>query len=121
MKAMLEKSKTSGKVEVFTDQFGVTKLIYDGGVCVELHERVIQENKKNYFGVLGSDIWDDIGQASKSEGGVDFKNGKKPEKLLKRIIEMSTQPNDVVLDYFSGSGTTICVAQKLGRKCIGIE
>lgn len=121
MKAMLEKSKTSGKVEVFTDQFGVTKLIYDGGVCVELHERVIQENKKNYFGVLGSDIWDDIGQASKSEGGVDFKNGKKPEKLLKRIIEMSTQPNDVVLDYFSGSGTTICVAQKLGRKWIGIE
>ena len=121
MKAMLEKSKLTGSVEVFTDQFGVSKLLYDGGVCVGLAERVIQEGGKNYFGVLGSDIWNDIGQASKSEGGVSFDNGKKPEKLLKRIIEMTTQPNDFVLDYFSGSGTTVNVAQKLKRKWIGIE
>ena len=78
MKAMLEKSKLTGSVEVFTDQFGVSKLLYDGGVCVGLAERVIQEGGKNYFGVLGSDIWNDIGQASKSEGGVSFDNGKKP-------------------------------------------
>ena len=121
MKAILEKSKVSQKVETFTDQFGVTKLIYQGGVCVSLAERVIQENGKNVFGVLGSDIWDDIGQAAKSEGGVSFDNGKKPEKLLKRIIEMTSQKSDFVLDYFSGSGTTACVAQKLGRKWIGIE
>lgn len=121
MKAILEKSKISQKVETFTDQFGVTKLIYQGGVCVSLAERVIQENGKNVFGVLGSDIWDDIGQAAKSEGGVSFDNGKKPEKLLKRIIEMTSQKNDFVLDYFSGSGTTACVAQKLRRKWIGIE
>ena len=121
MKAVLEKSKTSGTVETFTDQFGVTKLIYQGGVCVPLAERVIQENGKNVFGVLGSDIWDDIGQAAKSEGGVSFDNGKKPEKLLKRIIEMATQESDLVLDYFSGSGTTACVAQKLKRKWLAIE
>ncbi|AJE07559.2 site-specific DNA-methyltransferase [Mannheimia haemolytica] len=121
MKAVLEYSKTSSNVESFTDQFGITKLIYDGGVCVPLAERVIQENGKNVFGVLGSDIWDDIGQAAKSEGGVSFDNGKKPEKLLKRIIEMSTQPNEFVLDFFSGSGTTVSVAQKLGRKWIGVE
>ncbi|MFW9275682.1 site-specific DNA-methyltransferase [Glaesserella parasuis] len=121
MKAILEKSKTSGTVETFTDQFGVTKLIYQGGVCVPLAERVIQENGKNVFGVLGSDIWDDIGQAAKSEGGVSFDNGKKPEKLLKRIIEMATQESDLVLDYFSGSGTTACVAQKLKRKWLAIE
>ncbi|ULJ61930.1 site-specific DNA-methyltransferase [Wielerella bovis] len=121
MKAMLEKSKESQTVEKFTDQFGVTKLIYQGGVCVPLQERIIQENGNKYFGVLGSDIWDDIGQASKSEGGVSFDNGKKPEKLLKRVIEMATQENDLVLDYFSGSGTTACVAQKLGRKWIAIE
>lgn len=121
MKAVLEYSKTSGTVESFTDQFGVTKLIYDGGVCVPLTERIIQENGKNVFGVLGSDIWDDIGQAAKSEGGVSFDNGKKPEKLLKRVIEMATKPNEFVLDFFSGSGTTASVAQKLGRKWIGIE
>ena len=50
-----------------------------------------------------------------------FKNGKKPEALLKRIIGMSTQENDIILDCFAGSGTTCAVAQKMNRKYIGIE
>lgn len=41
-----------------------------------------------------------------NEGGVYFPRGKKPEQLLKRIIEMSTEPGDIVLDSFLGSGTT---------------
>ncbi len=45
----------------------------------------------------------------------------KPEALLKRIIEISTQENDLVLDFFAGSGTTCAVAHKLKRKYIGIE
>ncbi|WRF49605.1 site-specific DNA-methyltransferase [Helicobacter pylori] len=45
----------------------------------------------------------------------------KPEALLKRIIEISTQENDLVLDFFAGSGTTCTVAHKLKRKYIGIE
>ncbi|GAA9114216.1 hypothetical protein Taiwan63_09360 [Helicobacter pylori] len=45
----------------------------------------------------------------------------KPEALLKRIIEISTQKNDLVLDFFAGSGTTCAVAHKLNRKYIGIE
>ncbi|MCS4534039.1 site-specific DNA-methyltransferase [Neisseria montereyensis] len=121
VKAIIQKSKGTNDVEVFFDQYGVQKLIYQGGVCVPLAERIVQENGKNSFGLLGSDVWDDIGQASKSEGGISFDNGKKPEKLLKRIIEMTTQKNDLVMDYFTGSGTTACVAQKLGRKWIGIE
>jgi adenine-specific DNA-methyltransferase len=40
----------------------------------------------------------------------------KPERLLKRIIEIATNEGDIVLDYFAGSGTTAAVAQKLGRK-----
>ena len=56
-----------------------------------------------------------------SEGGVEFKRGKKPEKLLKRIIELSTGDGDWVLDSFLGSGTTAAVAQKLGRRWVGIE
>lgn len=48
-------------------------------------------------------------------------NGKKPEKLLQRIIELSTEPGDLVLDYHLGSGTTAAVAHKMGRRYIGIE
>ena len=55
------------------------------------------------------------------EGGVEFGNGKKPEQLVRQIIEMSTKPGDLVLDSFLGSGTTCAVSHKLGRRWIGIE
>lgn len=55
------------------------------------------------------------------EGGVLFPMGKKPEGLLKRIIEMATDLGDIVLDSFLGSGTTAATAHKLGRQWIGIE
>lgn len=45
----------------------------------------------------------------------------KPEALLKRIIEISTNENDIVMDFFAGSGTTLAVAHKMKRKWIGIE
>ncbi len=45
----------------------------------------------------------------------------KPERLLKRIIELSTNPNDLILDSFAGSGTTGAVAHKMGRRWIMIE
>ncbi|MFM6358293.1 MAG: site-specific DNA-methyltransferase [Planktothrix sp.] len=45
----------------------------------------------------------------------------KPERLLKRIIELSTNPDDIVLDSFAGSGTTGAVAHKMGRRWIMIE
>lgn len=56
-----------------------------------------------------------------NEGGVNFPRSKKPEQLLRRIIEMSTDPGDIVLDSFLGSGTTAAVAHKMGRRYIGIE
>lgn len=56
-----------------------------------------------------------------NEGGVYFPRSKKPEQLLRRIIEMSTEPGDIVLDSFLGSGTTAAVAHKLSRRYIGIE
>lgn len=45
----------------------------------------------------------------------------KPEKLLKRILELSTRPGDLVLDSFAGSGTTGAVAHKMGRRWIMVE
>lgn len=56
-----------------------------------------------------------------NEGGVYFPRSKKPEQLLRRIIEMSTEPGDIVLDSFLGSGTTAAVAHKMSRRYIGIE
>ncbi|EAI4545627.1 restriction endonuclease [Campylobacter jejuni] len=47
--------------------------------------------------------------------------GQKPEALLQRIIEASTNENDIVMDFFAGSGTTLAVAHKMKRKWIGIE
>lgn len=67
-------------------------------------------------------LWDDISWSSVHlEGGVRFKNGKKPEALVKRILEMATDEGDYVLDSFLGSGTTCAVAHKMRRKWIGIE
>ncbi len=53
-------------------------------------------------------------------GDVVFENPK-PENLIQRAIELSTDENDIVLDYHLGSGTTCAVAHKMGRRWIGIE
>ena len=69
-----------------------------------------------------TDVWTDISWTGiANEGRVVFKNGKKPELLIKRILELFTNENDIVLDSFLGSGTTAAVAHKMNRKWIGIE
>nr|WP_298058357.1 site-specific DNA-methyltransferase [uncultured Halomonas sp.] len=69
-----------------------------------------------------TNLWSDIAYNGISkEGGVTLKNGKKPEKLLRRAIEISTQKGDLVVDFFAGSGTTAAVAHKLGRQWIAVE
>jgi len=78
-----------------------------------------KDNIEVFFG----DHWNDIvttGGVSQ-EGGVRFPQGKKPEKLVSRVIETVTNPGDLVLDSFLGSGTTAAVAHKLNRRWIGIE
>ncbi len=71
---------------------------------------------------LLTNVWTDIAwEGIAAEGGVRFKKGKKPEKLLRRCLELCTQPGDLVLDAFAGSGTTAAVAHKLGRRWIAIE
>ncbi|WQS55838.1 site-specific DNA-methyltransferase [Helicobacter pylori] len=55
------------------------------------------------------------------EANLVWKAGKKPERLIKDILEISTNENDLVLDFFAGSGTTCAVAHKMKRRYIGIE
>jgi adenine-specific DNA-methyltransferase len=67
-------------------------------------------------------LWDDIlSNNLHAEGGVDFPKGKKPEGLIKRAVELATNPGDWVLDSFGGSGTTGAVAHKMGRRWIMVE
>ena len=55
------------------------------------------------------------------EGGVEFRSGKKPEKLLQIIVKHFSNEGDYVLDSFAGSGTSGAVAHKMGRKWIMVE
>lgn len=80
-------------------------------------------------GFVPTTIWfrEEVGDNQEAKKEVKAFNSKsvfatpKPERLLQRIIYLSTQPGDLVLDSFLGSGTTAAVAQKMNRKWIGIE
>jgi site-specific DNA-methyltransferase (adenine-specific) len=71
------------------------------------------------------DVWDTpLVQGTerlKDKDGRALHPTQKPEELLKRIIIASSNPNDIVLDPFLGSGTTAAVAKKLNRRWIGVE
>jgi adenine-specific DNA-methyltransferase len=69
------------------------------------------------------DFWQDIKTtgAIADEGSVKLSNGKKPEKILYRLIKMTTTVDDIVMDYHLGSGTTVAVAHKMKRQYIGAE
>ncbi|MSR78666.1 MAG: site-specific DNA-methyltransferase [Candidatus Taylorbacteria bacterium] len=78
---------------------------------------IIKTNKLTDFWAHG-----DIPKADlANEGGVTLSRGKKPEQLLKRIIDLASQEGDLILDYHLGSGTTCAVAHKMGRRYIGVE
>ncbi len=94
--------------------FPLSKSIQDVGIDGEVD--------KEDFGKLLCDFWDDIDfNNSQNEGDVQFPASKKPEYLLGRILTMFSAKGEYVLDSFLGSGTTVAVAHKMGRKYIGIE
>ena len=67
--------------------------------------------------VKQDDVWDISGVFNLSNEYINYPT-QKPEELLKVIIESATNPGDIVMDFFAGSGTTAAVAEKLGRKWI---
>ena len=78
-------------------------------------------------GRVAKTIWEDVGTTTngtqhlkKMFGSMVFSNPK-PESLIQRVIELSTEEGDIVLDYHLGSGTTAAVAHKMGRQYIGVE
>ena len=66
-------------------------------------------------------VWDDIPPVNpQAKERVDYPT-QKPEALIERIIKASTNEGDLIADFFAGSGTTLAVAEKLGRKWIGSD
>lgn len=79
------------------------------------------ENKVDPVGMIWTDVLSFLYTQVGNNESYFFNGGQKPEHLLARMIQSQTRPNDLVLDFYSGSGTTIAVAKKLNRKFIGIE
>lgn len=69
---------------------------------------------------LGS-VWSDIPPVNSQAGEDTGYDTQKPELLLERIIKASSNPGDLVADFFCGAGTTLAVAEKLGRRWIGCD
>ncbi|MFM2056745.1 MAG: hypothetical protein RLY71_1130 [Pseudomonadota bacterium] len=110
-----EKSKADGRFWFGQDGNGVPRII-----------RYLSE----VDGLVPSTWWphDDVGHNDEAKKEIHSLFGKansfdtpKPERLIKRIIEIATNPGDLVLDSFAGSGTTGAVAHKMGRRWIMVE
>lgn len=97
-------------------------LFLKGRRVIFYSERLVNINGASVPGELITDTWTDISiEGIAGEGKVNFQRGKKPEKLIARIVEMATEPGDLILDFFAGSGTTGAVAMKSNRNFIITE
>jgi len=99
-------------------------------------KRGVDENGKVYFSIMSAgkeyryyedekitpaDVWIDISHIQQKDPERLGYPTQKKEKLLERIIKASSNKNDLIADFFCGSGTTLAVAEKLGRKWIGSD
>ena len=122
VKELMAESKKANYVFEYKREDGSSAYIYKGGALAFYSNKIQKIDGKLAVTELLSDFWSHISWAGiAKEGGVKLKNGKKPEKLLKQIFELSTEPRDIVLDYHAGSGTTCAVAHKMGLQYIGCE
>lgn len=111
-----------GKVIKYESSTGSIQYLYNGRQIGFFNQCFHEVNGEEKLSMLLGDIWTDIDFGNtQNEGGVDFPAGKKAELLLYRIMDMTTKENDIVLDFFSGSGTTAAVAHKMNRRYIGCE
>jgi len=124
----------SGKGNPHYEFLGVTRYwrfsqkrmqeLYEQGRIVQTSPGAVPAQKRyldEMRGVPLQSIWDDIRPIQSQAGErLDFPT-QKPETLLRRVLELASNPGDIVLDAFIGSGTTAAVAQKLGRRWIGAD
>jgi site-specific DNA-methyltransferase (adenine-specific) len=79
------------------------------------------DSRANPAGKIPDDVWEDSRICGTFRERAGWHPCQMPEQLLKRIVAVSSNPGDCVLDPFSGSGTTAAAAYELGRNYVGIE
>jgi adenine-specific DNA-methyltransferase len=122
LKNLLRQSAESEEVIEYKREDGSILYLYKGGALAFYSEKIREIDNEKVVTELLTDFWDHISWAGiAKEGGITLKNGKKPEKLIKQIIEISCDKNSIVLDFFAGSGTLGAVAHKMGLHYILIE
>ena len=122
VKELMRKSKTVDYVIEQVKEDGSRSYFYKGGALAFYSNKMQLIDGEKCVTELLTDFWNHISWAGiANEGGVKLKNGKKPEKLIKQILELTTEEGDVVMDFHLGSGTTTAVAHKMKRQYIGIE
>ena len=104
--------------------YDTMKQLYDAGeIILSSTGKSLSRRKflKDAKGTSVVDLWDDVNRISPtSTERVDYPT-QKPEGLLERVINTSSNEGDLIADFFCGSGTTLAVAEKLGRKWIGSD
>lgn len=120
---LIDKSKRDEQIHQLKRDDHSDMYFYKGNRILFLTEKV-KADEEGAPGLVEklTNFWTDIAwQGIAKEGGVDFPKNKKPERLLQRIIAISTKAGDLVLDSFAGSGTTGAVAHKMDRRYIMVE
>lgn len=111
--------------ETFEKELAEGKIIFS-----EDEERIIRKiYLKDQTGRVPETIWfaEEVGTTREANSEIKAFNFEtlfdtpKPERLIERVLTLGSNPGDLVLDSFLGSGTTAAVAQKMGRRYIGIE
>lgn len=120
---MIDKSVARGDEVILLERDDFSDMYFVGGERILFYADKLKKIDGEYVaGEPLTTIWDDLlSNNLHNEGGVKFPKGKKPEALIKRCIELSTNPGDIVLDSFAGSGTTGAVAHKMRRRWIMVE
>lgn len=128
-KTLIEVIKSNGVTEQELDDSVIDKFYHEyiqqEGISDYKHFQLVRLSRtgkpEHYIParseILLSESWMDLSVA----GRVTNFEHEKNEEILQRILGWSTQENDIVLDFFLGSGTTTAVAHKMGRQYIGIE
>jgi DNA modification methylase len=98
--------------------------LYKDGIIIQTKPGTVPQQKRyldEMPGVPLQDLWLDINTVQPQAFERTGYSTQKPEELIDRIIKLCSNENDIVADLFCGSGTTIAVAEKLGRKWIGSD
>ena len=112
-----------GHIRVWAAKKEKLAALYNQGLIFQFEDELPQ--KKGYLdenlGAKVNDMWIDINPInSQAKEKLDYPT-QKPEALLERIIKTSSEEGNIVADLFCGAGTTLAVAEKLGRKWIGAD